>query len=200
MDNRMRRHFLRVAEDLNYVREVKQKVRTVMFILLVSLASSCTLSSPKPDLPARNSDIRTSIVGSWEVVHMSETPVPLNDIPHSRLASGRMDFKADGTFDGNVFMRGRPQGTSLAGTYEIDGDLLTIHNSSNNSTTKSKVSSTSEHSTFRIESHRVNRRAVTLKRAEFLTCRYTPKFDLSVKAATGQQSTIRAERHGVDRS
>ncbi len=70
---------------------------------------------------------------------MSQTPIPLDSIPKSGLASGRMEFKLDGTFEGKLSMSGTQQEMNLSGTYQVDKDVVTIHNSLNNSTTKSKV-------------------------------------------------------------
>jgi hypothetical protein len=70
---------------------------------------------------------------------MSQTPIPLDSIPKPGLASGRMEFKPDGTFEGKLSLSGTQQEMNLSGTYQVDKDVVTIHNSLNNSTTKSKV-------------------------------------------------------------
>jgi hypothetical protein len=118
---------------------MKIKVRTVVVILVLLLSVSCGVSSRNSELSLPNSDIAASIVGSWDVVHMSQSPVPLEDIPQSKLVSGRLEFKRDGTFEGAVTMHSGPEETRLVGTYQVDGDVITIHNSLNNSTTKSKA-------------------------------------------------------------
>jgi len=114
-------------------------VRTAVFVLILLLLVSCSSSTPNSEVSPPNSDIGALIVGSWDVVHMSNTPIPLDEIPQSRLASGRLEFRRDGTLEGSVSVRGVPQETRLVGTYQINEDVVTIHNNLNNSTTKSKA-------------------------------------------------------------
>ena len=108
------------------------KVQTLLCVLIWSLVVSCNLS-------CRNSGADQSILGTWEIVHMSKSPVPVDNLPASKLASGRMEFKGDGTFEGQVSMPGVPEGTPMSGTYQVEGDVITLNNSQNKSTTKSKV-------------------------------------------------------------
>jgi len=70
---------------------------------------------------------------------MSTAPVPMDSMPASKLGNGRMEFKDDGTFTGTLSMPGLPQETSIDGTYQVDGDVLTMNNNLNKSTTKSKL-------------------------------------------------------------
>jgi hypothetical protein len=65
MVNRMWRHCLRMADYMNGKSDTQAHgetiLRTVVLVVVMSLASSCNPSPPKPDLTTRNSDIETSI-------------------------------------------------------------------------------------------------------------------------------------------
>ncbi len=108
------------------------KNRTLLSVLILLITISCNLSR-------RNSGIGESVVGAWTIVHMSKTPIPVDNLPKSKLASGRMEFKEDGTFEGTLSMPGLTQETSLNGNYQVEGNIITIYNSLNKSTTKSKM-------------------------------------------------------------
>ena len=80
-----------------------------------------------------------SVIGAWEIANMSRVTVPIDELPAASLAGGRMEFRADGTFAGRVVMPGAPQGVDMAGTYAVEGDVITIRNGLNNSATRSKM-------------------------------------------------------------
>jgi hypothetical protein len=108
------------------------KNRTLLTVLILLITISCNLSR-------RNSGIGESVVGAWEIIHMSMTPVPVDNLPESKLASGRMEFKEDGTFAGTLSMPGVTQETSVNGHYQVVGNIITIENGLNKSTTQSKM-------------------------------------------------------------
>jgi hypothetical protein len=107
-------------------------VRTLLCIFLTLLIISCSLSR-------QGSGNDQSIVGAWEVVHMSVDPVSVDNLPASKLAGGRVEFKKDGTLEGVVSMPGVPEGMRISGTYRVDGDVITINNDMNKSTTQSRM-------------------------------------------------------------
>jgi hypothetical protein len=107
-------------------------VRMRLCIFLTLLIITCSLS-------CHGSGGDQSIVGAWEVVHMSIDPVSVDNLPSSGLAGGRMEFKEDGTLEGAVSMPGVPQGMRISGTYRVDGDVITINNDTNKSTTQSRM-------------------------------------------------------------
>lgn len=107
-------------------------MRTLLCVLVMLFTMSCNLSR-------QGSGTVQSVVGEWEIVHMSKTPVALDNLPESKPAIGRMEFKGDGTFEGTISMPGVPPGTNISGTYQIAGDVITINNSLNKSTTRSKL-------------------------------------------------------------
>jgi hypothetical protein len=107
-------------------------VRTLLCVLVTLLVIGLALS-------CRGSGAGQSIVGTWEIVHMSEAPLAVDDLPANKLASGRMEFRGDGTFVGVVSMPGAPRGTNIGGTYSVEGDVIAITNSLNKTTTKSKM-------------------------------------------------------------
>ena len=107
-------------------------MRKLLCVSAVLFVVGCNLS-------CRSRDAGQSVVGAWEIANMSRTSVPVDDLPSAKLASGRMEFKADGTYAGRMVMPGAPQGVNIAGTYAVEGDVITITNSLTNTSTRSKM-------------------------------------------------------------
>ncbi|HLM61875.1 MAG TPA: lipocalin family protein [Pyrinomonadaceae bacterium] len=81
-----------------------------------------------------------SIVGSWKLMGMVKTPFPIEEVTESDLMTGQITFKPDKTFDGEVVYPKSPdKNTKVFGTYTVEGDILTVSNQANNSTTKSTL-------------------------------------------------------------
>lgn len=79
-----------------------------------------------------------SIIGSWKLMGMTKKPFDIEKITETDMIGGRMTFKPDNTFDGEVTYTKYPDKNVKAfGTYTIEGEILTITNQGNNSTTKS---------------------------------------------------------------
>lgn len=70
---------------------------------------------------------------------MSSAAVPVDKLPAAKLASGRWEFRADGTFEATVVAPGAPQGRKVAGTYSVEGDTITITNDTTKTPMRSKV-------------------------------------------------------------
>ena len=107
------------------------KLPALIPVLCALLITGCGIS------PNRSED--RSIIGVWEIVQMSKVTMPVDKLPKTRLASGRMEFKPGGVFHGILSAPGSP-GTNMTGTYEIKGDIIKIKNSANDSVTESRVS------------------------------------------------------------
>jgi hypothetical protein len=79
-----------------------------------------------------------SIIGSWKLMGMTKKPFDIEKITEIDLIGGRMNFKPDNSFDGEITYPKYPDKTVKAfGTYAIEGEILTISNQANNSITKS---------------------------------------------------------------
>lgn len=71
---------------------------------------------------------------------MVKKTFPIEQVTESDLMTGHITFKADKTFDGEVIYPKSPdKNTKVLGTYTVEGDILTISNQGNNSTTKSNL-------------------------------------------------------------
>lgn len=72
---------------------------------------------------------------------MSPERVSVDRVTVSDLMTGTMNFKDDGTFDGEVVYPRMPdKNLRVSGTYTVHNGTLTIENQTNNSTTRSKLS------------------------------------------------------------
>ena len=81
-----------------------------------------------------------SIVGSWKLMGMTKKPFPIEEVTENDLISGRMNFKPDKTFDGEVTYPKMPdKNLKVSGSYTIENEILTINNRTNNSATKSTL-------------------------------------------------------------
>ena len=73
-------------------------------------------------------------------MQMVKTPVAVEQITESNALTGRLNFKADQTFDGEIIYPSSPaKNLRVSGTYRFENGVLTIANQTNNSVTESTV-------------------------------------------------------------
>jgi hypothetical protein len=107
-------------------------MRLLILILLVLTVNCGAISNSVSN--------EKSIVGSWKLMGMTKKPFPIDKITKTDLIGGSLNFKSDKTFDGEVTYPKMPdKNMKISGTYAIEGEILTINNQTNNSTTKSTL-------------------------------------------------------------
>ncbi len=105
--------------------------------LLILLVLIVTLSCGGNSTSVPNNG---SVIGSWKLLGMLKTPIDLDKIKENDLIGGFMNFKDDGTFEGEVNYPKFPDKTiKVSGTYSVENGVITISNPGNNSATKSKI-------------------------------------------------------------
>jgi len=71
---------------------------------------------------------------------MSQTEFNIDEVTESDLMGGRITFRGDNTFGGEIIYPQSPdKNTKIYGTYSVEDNSLTIKNEANNSTTTSKI-------------------------------------------------------------
>jgi hypothetical protein len=107
-------------------------LKKACFVLLLAL-SACAVAP-------REAMNKESLIGSWEFLGMTKDVVPVERLDKSGMMKGQMNFKADGTFDGDfIYPRTPEKNTKAFGTYTLDNGIITIVNQSNNSNIKSEL-------------------------------------------------------------
>lgn len=102
----------------------------IWIIVLLITTAACTVSRP--------ANVNGSVVGSWKLMAMTNEPYPIDRITESDLIGGIMTFKEDGTFETEINYPQMPnKDMKFYGTYTVKNEVLTINNTTNNSTTKS---------------------------------------------------------------
>jgi hypothetical protein len=104
------------------------------FLLIVIFA---LIGCNRPDIsvPADK-----AIIGKWKLMGMTKEPFPIEKITESDMIGGHMTFKEDKTFEGEVVYPKMPdKNLKVSGTYSVEGQMLTVNNHANNSTTKSTL-------------------------------------------------------------
>ncbi|MGB7210720.1 MAG: hypothetical protein WBD27_18845 [Pyrinomonadaceae bacterium] len=105
----------------------------IFILLILVMAMSC--SGNAPSVPNEK-----SVIGSWKLMGMLKTPIDIEKVTETDFMSGFMNFKADGTFEGEISYPKFPDKTVRAsGTYLVENDIITISNPGNNSVTKSTI-------------------------------------------------------------
>lgn len=103
----------------------------ISILILFTLSCGGIFNSDTPE---------KSIVGSWKLMGMTKKPFPIEEVTQTDLMGGRLNFKPDKTFDGDVTYPKMPENNlKVFGTYKIENDIITISNQANNSTTESKI-------------------------------------------------------------
>ena len=81
-----------------------------------------------------------SVVGSWQLMGFTKKPFPIEKITESTLIGGKIIFKPDGTFEGEVIYPKTPErNLKVDGTYAVENGIITINNRANNSTIQSTL-------------------------------------------------------------
>lgn len=80
-----------------------------------------------------------SIIGSWELLQMSRTPVPVDQLHSSESVGGIVEFKLDKTYSGELKLPGSPTKVRMNGAYVLEDGILTLENKENGSIMKSKL-------------------------------------------------------------
>lgn len=109
-------------------------MRFLILIILLVCAVSCGGRSDN------NVNADKAIIGTWKLLGMTKEPFPLDKITETDLIGGSMTFKDDKTFEGEVVYPKMPEkNLKVSGTYSVEGEILTVNNQANNSTTKSTL-------------------------------------------------------------
>ncbi len=108
-------------------------MRFLLLLFLVVIFAAIGCNHTDNSAPADK-----AIIGTWKLMGMTKESFPIEKITESEMIGGHMTFKEDETFEGEVVYPKTPdKNMKVSGTYSVEGQMLTVNNRTNNSTTKS---------------------------------------------------------------